>query len=72
MGSPHLHRVEGDLDNTGYSYRQACRPPTTGDLATEWATIAATLLVSKRFWSGLAGLADEGKPHQARELPAPV
>jgi hypothetical protein len=44
----HLHRVEGDLDNAGYWYRQARRPQATGDLATEWATIAATLLASKR------------------------
>jgi len=44
----HLHRVEGDLDNACYWYRQARRSPATGDLATEWATIAATLLASKR------------------------
>ena len=44
----HLHRVEGDLDNAHYCYRQARRSPATGDLATEWATIAATLLASKR------------------------
>ena len=42
------HRVEGDLDNAYYWYRQARRPPATGKLATEWATIAATLLASKR------------------------
>jgi hypothetical protein len=40
----HLHRVEGDLDNACYWYRQARRPPATGDLAMEWATIAGTLL----------------------------
>jgi hypothetical protein len=44
----HLHRVEGDLANACYWYRQARRRPATGDLATEWATIAATLLASKR------------------------
>jgi hypothetical protein len=44
----HLHRVEGDLENAGYWYRQARRPPATGVLATEWATIAATLLASQR------------------------
>jgi hypothetical protein len=44
----HLHRVEGDLDNARYWYRPACRPPETVDHATEWATIAATLLASKR------------------------
>jgi len=43
----HLHRVEGDLDNAGYWYRQAGRSPATADLATEWAAIAATLLDSK-------------------------
>ena len=42
----HLHRVEGDLDNAAYWYRQARRQPATGDLATERATIAATLLAS--------------------------
>jgi hypothetical protein len=44
----YLHRVEGDLDNACFWYRQARRPPATGDFETEWATIAATLLVSKR------------------------
>lgn len=40
----YLHRVEGDLDNARYWYRQARRQPAKGDLAAEWATIAATLL----------------------------
>jgi hypothetical protein len=40
----HLHRVEGDLDNAGYWYRQARRKPGTGDLAAEWAAIATALL----------------------------
>jgi hypothetical protein len=44
----HLHRREGDLDNAGYWYRRARRPPANGDLAAEWATIAATLLASER------------------------
>jgi hypothetical protein len=44
----YLHGVEGDLDNACYWYRQARRPPATGDLAMEWATIAGTLLASKR------------------------
>jgi hypothetical protein len=44
----HVRRVEGDLDNACYWYRQARRPAATGDLATERATIAATLLGSKR------------------------
>jgi hypothetical protein len=70
----HLHRVEGDLDNACYWYRQARRRrPATGGLAMEWATIAATLLASKRAWSGLARLwRDQGKVSEARELLAPV
>ena len=40
----YLHRVEGDLDNAGYWYRQARRKAATGDLAVEWAAIAAALL----------------------------
>jgi hypothetical protein len=42
----YLHRVEGDLDNARYWYRQARQKPAEGDLAAEWATIAATLLTS--------------------------
>ena len=40
----YLHRVEGDLDNAGYWYGRARRPPVSGDLAEEWAMIAAALL----------------------------
>lgn len=40
----YLHRLEGDLDNARYWYRQARRKPATGDLAAEWASIAAALL----------------------------
>ena len=40
----YLHRVEGDLDNARYWYRQARREPAQGDLAAEWAAIAAALL----------------------------
>jgi hypothetical protein len=40
----YLHRVQGDLGNAGYWYRQAGRKPVTGELAAEWATIAAALL----------------------------
>jgi hypothetical protein len=40
----YLHRVEGDLDNARYWYRQAHRKPAQGDLAAEWSTIAAALL----------------------------
>jgi hypothetical protein len=37
-------RVEGDLGNARYWYRQAGRSPTSGDLAAEWTAIAITLL----------------------------
>jgi hypothetical protein len=40
----YLHRVEGDLGNAGYWYRQAKRKAATGELAVEWAAIAAALL----------------------------
>jgi hypothetical protein len=40
----HLHRVEGDLGNAGYWYRQAKRPTATGDLDAERAAILAALL----------------------------
>jgi hypothetical protein len=40
----YLHRVEGDLGNAGYWYRQAGRPPATGALPAEWERIAAALL----------------------------
>jgi hypothetical protein len=40
----YLHRVEGDLGNAHYWYRRARRRPAEGDLAAEWAAIAAALL----------------------------
>jgi hypothetical protein len=40
----YLHRVEGDLDNARYWYRQARKKPATGELPAEWETIAAALL----------------------------
>ena len=40
----YLHRVEGDLDNAGYWYRQARRPAASGALPAEWDAIAAALL----------------------------
>jgi hypothetical protein len=43
----HLHRVEGDLENARYWYRQAERPVATGSLAQEWDDIARALLASK-------------------------
>jgi hypothetical protein len=43
----YLHRLEGDLDNARYWYRQARREPAQGDLAAEWGAIAAALLKAK-------------------------
>lgn len=43
----YLHRVEGDLGNAGYWYRQAGQPAATDSLQAEWERIAATLLGSK-------------------------
>jgi hypothetical protein len=40
----YLHRLEGDIDNAGYWYRQAGRHPPTGAFPAEWAAIAAALL----------------------------
>jgi len=40
----YLHRVEGDLANAGYWYRQAGKPAASGALASEWTAIAQTLL----------------------------
>lgn len=42
----YLHRVEGDLGNAGYWYRQAKRKPATGSLEAEWEAISAELLRS--------------------------
>jgi hypothetical protein len=43
----YLHRVEGDLGNAGYWYRQAGRKPATGELAAEWAAMTAALLSAR-------------------------
>jgi hypothetical protein len=40
----YLHRVEGDVANAGYWYRQAGRPTASGPLDDEWQVIAAELL----------------------------
>ena len=40
----YLHRVEGDLGNAGYWYRQAGQPAAKDSLQAEWERIAATLL----------------------------
>jgi len=44
----YLHRVEGDLGNAGYWYRQAERKAATGDFAAEWAAIVAALLAEQQ------------------------
>ncbi len=40
----YLHRVEGDLGNAGYWYRQAGQPVANRPLETEWERIVSTLL----------------------------
>jgi len=44
----YLHRVEGDLGNAGYWYRQAQRPVATQSIAAEWDAIAEILLQGQR------------------------
>ena len=44
----YLHRVEGDLDNAGYWYRQARRKPSTAELSQEWSKMVAALLHDRR------------------------
>ena len=39
----YLHRVEGDLGNAGYWYRQAGQPVATDSLEAEWRRIVDTL-----------------------------
>src|SRR5215469_3326413 len=40
----YLHRVEGDLSNAGYWYRQAGQPAAKDSLEAEWERIATALL----------------------------
>ena len=40
----YLHRVEGDLANAGYWYRQAGRAAAAGPIESEWETIAVELI----------------------------
>ncbi|SFK14776.1 hypothetical protein SAMN04487925_12030 [Bradyrhizobium sp. cf659] len=40
----YLHRVEGDLGNAGYWYRQAGQPTAKDSLEAEWQRIATALL----------------------------
>ncbi len=42
----HLHRVEGDLGNAAYWYRQAGQPVATDALEVEWERIASELLAA--------------------------
>ena len=44
----YLHRVEGDLGNAGYWYRQAGQPVANGSLDTEWERIVSALLGGKK------------------------
>jgi hypothetical protein len=44
----YLHRVEGDIGNASYWYRQAGKPVASGPLGTEWEAIASKLLGSGR------------------------
>jgi len=44
----YLHRIEGDLGNAGYWYRQAAKPVAGDSLETEWERIASALLGSAR------------------------
>jgi len=39
----YLHRVEGDLGNAGYWYRQAGQPVAKDSLEAEWERIVAAL-----------------------------
>lgn len=40
----YLHRVEGDLGNAGYWYRQAGQPVPKDSLEAEWERIVSALL----------------------------
>jgi hypothetical protein len=40
----YLHRLEGDLPNARYWYRQAGKPVATGALDAEWTAMLETLL----------------------------
>ena len=44
----YLHRVEGDLPNANYWYRQAGRNPAAGATDKEWSAIVAVLLAPGR------------------------
>jgi hypothetical protein len=40
----YLHRVEGDLSNAGYWYRQAGKPVAKDSLESEWERIVSALI----------------------------
>jgi hypothetical protein len=40
----YLHRVEGDLGNAGYWYRQAGQPVAKDSLEAEWERIVSALI----------------------------
>jgi hypothetical protein len=40
----YLHRVDGDLGNAGYWYRQAGRPVAKDSLEAEWERIVSALI----------------------------
>ncbi|MFZ2157031.1 MAG: hypothetical protein WAV72_13050 [Bradyrhizobium sp.] len=44
----YLHRVEGDLGNAGYWYRQAGQPVAKDSLDAEWERMASALLGGAR------------------------
>jgi hypothetical protein len=44
----YLHRVEGDLGNAGYWYRQAGQPVAKDSLEAEWERIVAALLGGRK------------------------
>jgi hypothetical protein len=44
----YLHRVEGDLGNAGYWYRQAGKPVAADSLEIEWERMVSELLGAGR------------------------
>jgi hypothetical protein len=62
VGPAYLHRVEGDLSNARYWYRQAGRAPATAPLEREWQEIAGALLSCAAVMSNIA-FAPRDRPH---------
>jgi hypothetical protein len=44
----YLHRVEGDLGNAGYWYRQAGKPVASGPVEAEWGRVVSALLEGEK------------------------